>query len=82
MSDRPRHTTSVYLPRDTLVTLYTDGLVECRTDDIDNGLRKLCGVLDTVVTYPAEWVCAEIMTILIGTRYVDDDVSLLVFKRS
>lgn len=39
---------STHLPPDTVLLLYTDGLVETRTWDIDEGIRRLGALLETL----------------------------------
>ena len=62
----------------TLVAFYTDGLVERRTEPIDDRLTRLC---QAVTPGPPDAVCAAVMAELIGTDHVADDIALVVFRR-
>ena len=66
------------VPEGTLLVLYTDGLVESRTEDIDVGTRRLCAVLeqdfDTV-----EEAC-ELVVGTLERGQEPDDVALLVAR--
>jgi serine phosphatase RsbU (regulator of sigma subunit) len=62
----------------TTVACFTDGLVERRDEPIDVGLERLraafhCG--------EPENVCNDVMAHVIGSRSVQDDTALLVFRR-
>jgi sigma-B regulation protein RsbU (phosphoserine phosphatase) len=75
----PRHTITVSIPKGALLCLYTDGLVERRTDtSIDAGLDRLC---DALFLGPPDRVCAVVMAELIGREPVADDVALLMVRR-
>jgi anti-sigma regulatory factor (Ser/Thr protein kinase) len=61
------------------LAFYTDGLVERRGENIDEGLRRLqLAMSDGNV----EDVCARIMAHLVGDTTSFDDVALVVVKRS
>lgn len=60
------------------VACYTDGLVERRSELIDDGLERLRGTLEAG---PVEDVCSTVMEELIGPDGVHDDTALLVFRR-
>ncbi|HUB69707.1 MAG TPA: GAF domain-containing SpoIIE family protein phosphatase [Acidimicrobiales bacterium] len=61
-----------------LLVFYTDGLVERRGENIDDGLARLArsASADT-----ADAVCAGIMQALIGRRAALDDVALVAVRR-
>jgi len=74
----PRHTsTSTFGPGDSLL-LYTDGLVERRGESLDVGLDRLCRA---VRPGPADPACARVMSELIGTTVVADDIAVLMVSR-
>ncbi|WP_328471539.1 SpoIIE family protein phosphatase [Streptomyces sp. NBC_00448] len=73
----PFETTELRLPADTLVVLFTDGLVEDRERDIDTGLALLHDALAHPGRSPEE-ACEEVMTAL--RPRPDDDVTLLVTR--
>jgi serine phosphatase RsbU (regulator of sigma subunit)/PAS domain-containing protein len=61
----------------SLIALYTDGLVETRSADIDHGLDRL----RTALTLPAatlEDLCATVVDTMLAERQSDDDIALLV----
>ncbi|HEU5025403.1 MAG TPA: GAF domain-containing SpoIIE family protein phosphatase [Spirillospora sp.] len=74
-----RHTTVVELPPGALLCLYTDGLIERRDDSVDSGIARLCGA---VHAGPPEQVGAAVMAALIGRERAEDDVALLVMRRT
>ena len=71
--------TSVALPADAVLCFFTDGLVERRDSTIDVGLADL---REAVVADDPDAVCARVMSRLIGTRPAQDDVALLVMRRT
>lgn len=77
--DAPRKSLTVRLPEHGLVCLFTDGLVERRYADIDEGMRVLHRALE-VDRGSAELTCAEVMTRLLGDHDPEDDVALLVVR--
>lgn len=77
-AERKRRTITVGLPLDGLLCLYTDGLVEARDLPLEVGIDNL---LEAAVPGPAEIICSDIMTKLLGERTIHDDVALLVLHR-
>jgi putative methionine-R-sulfoxide reductase with GAF domain len=75
---RPRRAATVDLPPGSVVTFYTDGLVERRGLSLDERLRRLC---DTVTATPAEAVCRDVMGALVGPERPTDDIALLALRR-
>ncbi|PPK63241.1 SpoIIE family protein phosphatase [Actinokineospora auranticolor] len=75
---RPRRDTRVDLPDGCLLAFYTDGLVERRGQLIDTCLRTLTAA---ITPDEPERVCSHVMSTLVGTREVHDDVALLVARR-
>ncbi|MFI0407892.1 PP2C family protein-serine/threonine phosphatase [Actinomadura sp. 3N508] len=78
-ADVERRTTTVEFPPGALLCFYTDGLVERRDDDLDDGITRLC---DAVYPGPPETVGAAVMRALIGKQPSGDDVALLLMRRS
>ncbi|MFH9826644.1 ATP-binding SpoIIE family protein phosphatase [Streptomyces bobili] len=74
----PFETTQVELPQNSLLALFTDGLIETRTRDVDAGLAVLADVLAQA---PAslEDTCDGLLHALLPTRPADD-VALLVAR--
>ncbi|GAA2138851.1 hypothetical protein GCM10009760_20430 [Kitasatospora kazusensis] len=62
----------------TTGVLYTDGLVERRDEDIDQGLDQLARTLSGAVGEP-EVVCARLLRAMGVTSDHDDDVAVLAF---
>jgi serine phosphatase RsbU (regulator of sigma subunit) len=44
-ADAQRKTVSLDVPPGSTLVAYTDGLVECTGQDLDQGIRELCGLL-------------------------------------
>jgi serine phosphatase RsbU (regulator of sigma subunit) len=75
-----RRTQELTLQPGELICLYTDGMVERRTRDLDNELARLQSVLGAVTPLTAESACAQVMTEMLGDRQPEDDISLLTVK--
>lgn len=75
----PFDSADVVVPDGSVLVLYTDGLVESRTEDLDAGLLQLRGVLDSA---PAglEELCDAILRGLGRDGAHDDDVALLAAR--
>jgi PAS domain S-box-containing protein len=69
---------TVVLERDSVLVLYTDGLVEDRERDLDDGLVMLADAL-RAAPLDAEGICDAVTTAL-STSSRADDVALLVVK--
>ena len=67
------------LPPGGILLLYTDGLVERRTESIDVGLGKLRRAASTVEDDLAAFT-ERVTRDLVG-RGTDDDIALLVLRR-
>jgi serine phosphatase RsbU (regulator of sigma subunit) len=76
-----RHETNLAMPPGALLCLFTDGLVERRGSDIDEALARLREVLADSFT-SSEAACAEVMAMLIGDTGAEDDVALLILRRT
>ncbi|MEU8133676.1 SpoIIE family protein phosphatase [Streptodolium elevatio] len=70
--------TELELPSGTLMVLYTDGLVESRAHDIDQGLDLLGVALDRP-DRPLDDICATVLDTLVR-QPPEDDVALLVAR--
>ncbi|AQW48288.1 SpoIIE family protein phosphatase, partial [Streptomyces violaceusniger] len=68
----------VQLPEGSLLSLYTDGLVESREWDIDDGIRRLRKVLDEGAPM-LEVLCDRALTSLLPSAPADD-VALLIAR--
>ncbi|GHE26335.1 hypothetical protein GCM10018781_78500 [Kitasatospora indigofera] len=74
----PHQSTELVLPQGSLLVLYTDGLVETRTHDIDVGLSQLRGALADTHGTPQE-TCQAVLDALLPPQPADD-VALLVAR--
>ncbi|MDJ0343401.1 SpoIIE family protein phosphatase [Streptomyces sp. H10-C2] len=72
----PFETTELQLPEGTRLVLYTDGLIEDRARDIDEGLDMLRHALAHSGRTPEE-TCAEVLEALLP-EHPSDDVALIV----
>lgn len=75
----PRRTTTIEMPPQSLLFLYTDGLVERRGRPLDVGLDALCEVVDA--DSESDALCARVLHRMIGADVVHDDVAMLVMRR-
>ncbi|MEV4313968.1 GAF domain-containing SpoIIE family protein phosphatase [Actinocrispum sp. NPDC049592] len=74
-----RRSATVEIPEGAVVGFYTDGLIERRDWIVDTGLELLRAAIDT---RPAEAVTAKVMSALTGASPPEDDVALLVMRRT
>jgi PAS domain S-box-containing protein len=63
---------------DDLLVLYTDGLIERRDRDLDEGFAALIRAADGLGGQPAETVCTALLDRLLPNMEHEDDVCLLV----
>ncbi|MGW4233967.1 SpoIIE family protein phosphatase [Streptomyces sp. NPDC004980] len=73
----PFETLDMYLPEDSRLVLYTDGLVEDRHRDIDEGLEMLRSTLEGHPDRTPEEICETVLRVLVPAR-ARDDIALLV----
>ncbi|MFC5805288.1 SpoIIE family protein phosphatase [Streptomyces formicae] len=74
----PFETIETELPEDSLIVLYTDGLLEAREGDIDEALDKMF----TALAHPAsalDTICDRVLAALL-THRPDDDIALLIAR--
>ncbi|MDY7089547.1 MAG: SpoIIE family protein phosphatase [Actinomycetota bacterium] len=74
---RTNHTRT--LPPGSTVLFFTDGLVETRTDLLDDRKRQLRDVLTGLTTAPLPALLDEVFTRLTGNKH-EDDVALLAVR--
>ncbi|HUQ57019.1 GAF domain-containing SpoIIE family protein phosphatase [Lentzea sp.] len=74
-----RRSIGVDVPPGTLIALYTDGLVERRGQDLDDGLEML---RRTVSPMEPEAACIRIMATMVGDQPATDDVALVAIRHS
>ncbi|SOD61062.1 PAS domain S-box-containing protein [Streptomyces zhaozhouensis] len=74
----------IELPEDTLLVLYTDGLIETRDEDLGVGLDRLCALLERVTgsDVPLGLVCDHLIGALRphNQDHDSDDVALLIAR--
>ncbi|MFD5100101.1 SpoIIE family protein phosphatase [Streptomyces albidochromogenes] len=75
----PFETLDVRLPENSRLVLYTDGLVEDRDRDIDDGLALLLRTLGDHADLTPEETCEEVLGALLPERQ-RDDIALLVSR--
>ncbi|MFF8815251.1 PP2C family protein-serine/threonine phosphatase [Streptomyces pactum] len=73
--------TPVELPRGSVLSLYTDGLVEQRGQDIEDGVRALCDCLARTPAEPLEEMADSVVQAARRTAQRPDDVALLLASR-
>ena len=71
-------TVRVRLPRESTLVLYTDGLIETRTADLDAGLARLADALKMVSALPPGEACDSLLTALAPNPA--DDIALLMVR--
>ena len=77
--DTTRHSASVILPRGATLLMYTDGLIERRGRDLDEGTADLCDVVRSLPTdAPPRAVCAAVVDH--AGPSLEDDVAVLVVR--
>ncbi|MEU9480007.1 SpoIIE family protein phosphatase [Streptomyces sp. NPDC048191] len=74
----PVETAELVVPEGSRLVLYTDGLIEDRTRDLDAGLRALRDALTGPARTP-EATCATVMAAMLSDR-PRDDIALLVAR--
>ncbi|GAB3002676.1 hypothetical protein GCM10023080_080440 [Streptomyces pseudoechinosporeus] len=78
VGDMPFETTELEPPESSQLVLYTDGLIEDRFHDIDDGFERLRGVLATPGRPPEE-TCEAVLDAMLPAR-PSDDIALLVAR--
>jgi sigma-B regulation protein RsbU (phosphoserine phosphatase) len=74
-----RRSTTIALAPDSVVAFYTDGLIERRGESLDVGFSRL---QQAVSLGPPEDVARDIMRHVIGDYVPQDDIALVVMRRS
>jgi serine phosphatase RsbU (regulator of sigma subunit) len=72
-------TVRVPIPDGSQLTFYTDGLIEVRGQDIEEGMTALGSRTSAAPRRPLEWVCQELMDHVTPGEH-PDDVALLVAR--
>ena len=74
--DGPFHAVRVELEEGDTLVLYTDGLIERRSESITVGLERLVGVCSDAPAEPGE-MCDYVLDTLVAEDPGDDDIALL-----
>jgi len=78
VADLPRRqATTLPLVPGAVLCFFTDGLVERRDKPLDAGITRLC---EAVSPGPPESVCNSVMSALVGSEHLGDDIALLVLR--
>jgi phosphoserine phosphatase RsbU/P len=77
---RSRSSHEITLDQGTVLCLFTDGLIDHRTSDLDTGFAAIRATL--AASDSAEATCIEMMNVMVGAREPEDDVTLLVLRRA
>ena len=75
----PRGESVVTLDRGTTVLLYTDGLIERRGSDLDEGMLRLRVAAAALAGRPLDELCDELLDQLVHGR-PEDDVALVAIR--
>jgi serine phosphatase RsbU (regulator of sigma subunit) len=75
---RPRHSSTISLTSGSTICFYTDGLIERRDASLDAGLDRLRQAMTPDRAGPA---CAAIMSQLVGSDRIRDDIAILTLSR-
>jgi serine phosphatase RsbU (regulator of sigma subunit)/PAS domain-containing protein len=75
----PRSESVVTLDRGATVLLFTDGLIERRDSDLDEGMDRLLAALADVADRPLQEICDVLIDRLVDGR-PDDDVALVAVR--
>jgi serine phosphatase RsbU (regulator of sigma subunit) len=75
----PRGESVVVLDRGTTVLLFTDGLIERRGSDLDQGMTRLRDAAAELVGRPLDELCDELLDRLVDGR-PEDDVALVAIR--
>jgi serine phosphatase RsbU (regulator of sigma subunit) len=74
-----RAESEVLLARGATLLMYTDGLVERRGEDLDQGFDRLRAALSRVATHPLDQLCDELLPTM-RPLVPDDDVALIAVR--
>lgn len=79
LPDIAYETTQVTLAAGAVMLFYTDGLAERRGESIDAGLERLRA---TVHADHPQRVCHNVMSSMVGSRAVEDDIAIFATQRT
>jgi serine phosphatase RsbU (regulator of sigma subunit) len=76
----PRRNTAVPFPVNSVVLLYTDGLVERRNELVDVGLQRLIERVEGRVHPSMNELCDRVIKRLVSPESQDDDVAMIAAR--
>jgi serine phosphatase RsbU (regulator of sigma subunit) len=79
-SGRARPEARVVLPARAVLVLYTDGLVERRRSALDDGIARVCALLQEGRAAELEHLANQIMSRLAPSGGYQDDVAMLLYR--
>jgi serine phosphatase RsbU (regulator of sigma subunit) len=68
------------LPEESVIAVYTDGLIESRETDIDSGLKRLSSALACTATVLHDYCSQVIDTMTTAITPRQDDIALLMAR--
>ncbi len=78
-TDHGRSDLTLALPAEATLLLYSDGLVETRTADLDAGLARLCAALRPLATQPLSELRDSLLPAMVAP-HARDDVTILAVR--
>jgi serine phosphatase RsbU (regulator of sigma subunit) len=81
VGEYPREVTTLSLPPGASLVAITDGLVERRGEDIDDGIARVVEATHGAVGWTAQALLDHVVSVAAHDRTHDDDVTVLVLRR-
>jgi PAS domain S-box-containing protein len=78
--DRPRRVGVQPFPVDSTLVLFTDGLIERRTESLDVGLERLARAAAATVQRTTPEICDNLLEVLLADQLQRDDVAIVVAR--
>jgi serine phosphatase RsbU (regulator of sigma subunit) len=78
----PREVVTVTLPPGSALVAITDGLVERRGEDIDEGIARIVEASSSAFGWDADTLLSHVVRVAAAERMHDDDVTVLVLRRT
>ena len=80
---RTTEVNSVQIPFESgdLIVMFTDGLVESRTESIDDGISRLVASAEASRHLPLQDLCETVVEQLTRDRSVEDDIAIVILRR-
>ncbi len=71
---------SVDFPPGSLVVMYSDGLVERRTEKLDDGIERLMNAVQARSSWPLDALCDGVLDDMLHGQRRNDDIALLALR--